>query len=105
MFNIYGFPFLITYVCCMFFMTFGLFNLITAILVESTIEAAKSEKFRGVEYYREEQLVIAQKMKKIVQRTSDLSRTDAPVTEMGWQWRFPDISFFNLFGKSENLNQ
>merc|ERR1711879_1014010 len=56
-------------------------------------------------YYREEQLMIAQKMKKIVQRTPDFCRNDAPVAARRWQWRLPDMSCFNICARGENLNQ
>merc|ERR1719265_1109921 len=69
LFNIYGYPLLISYIMFMFFITFGLFNLITAILVENTVEAAKSEKARGLALRQAEAVRIASKLQTFMLRT------------------------------------
>merc|ERR1719265_1398241 len=69
LFNIYGYPPLSSYIMFMFFITFGLFNLITAILVESTVDAAKADRARGLHVRRDEQRRLAAKLRAFMDRT------------------------------------
>lgn len=70
MWNVYGYPLLIFYTFIMFFVTFGLFNLITAILVENTVEAAKIDNHRVSNRRKAEQIRVAHKLLELLERMS-----------------------------------
>lgn len=79
--NVYGEGFLFLYIVTMFFVIFGLFNLITAILVENTMEAAKHDRDKVSTRRRAEQFRVARKLQSLLIRIRNMMGTDSDVGE------------------------
>eukprot|EP00408_Alexandrium_pacificum_P065449 CAMPEP_0171172698 /NCGR_PEP_ID=MMETSP0790-20130122/9849_1 /TAXON_ID=2925 /ORGANISM="Alexandrium catenella, Strain OF101" /LENGTH=687 /DNA_ID=CAMNT_0011637555 /DNA_START=19 /DNA_END=2082 /DNA_ORIENTATION=- len=79
LFDSYGLPFFLAYTLAVVIVTFGLFNLIMAIFVENTMEAAKSNDIAISAARHKENLRVARKLKLVIQQftlvQSSASRT------------------------------
>eukprot|EP00928_Gymnodinium_smaydae_P018146 TRINITY_DN16906_c0_g2_i1.p1 TRINITY_DN16906_c0_g2~~TRINITY_DN16906_c0_g2_i1.p1 ORF type:complete len:549 (-),score=92.45 TRINITY_DN16906_c0_g2_i1:110-1756(-) len=85
--EIYGWPLAVGYVFCLLFVCFGLFNLIMANFVESTMENARFDEQRRHQLRRAEHIHVAQKLQKLmvklcVNKTSDAGRQSDPSTDV-----------------------
>lgn len=64
----YGWPFMVIYVLSMIFVIFGLFNLIVAVYVEKTMEAAKMNSERDRDTRRKESMRVARITRRLLKK-------------------------------------
>lgn len=76
--NVYGWPVVLAYVLIMVFVLFGLFNLIMAVFVENTLQAAKYDETRRQQLISKEHVRTAQTMKRLVEVFCNSADTPTP---------------------------
>eukprot|EP00403_Amphidinium_massartii_P006535 CAMPEP_0178373204 /NCGR_PEP_ID=MMETSP0689_2-20121128/1744_1 /TAXON_ID=160604 /ORGANISM="Amphidinium massartii, Strain CS-259" /LENGTH=796 /DNA_ID=CAMNT_0019993143 /DNA_START=292 /DNA_END=2682 /DNA_ORIENTATION=+ len=78
----YGWPFVVGYLIATVFVTFGLFNLIFAIYIENTLQAARASKSTHLERYKES-LRIAHVAKSLLKKFCSAYRAGEEIHKVG----------------------
>merc|ERR1712100_530047 len=68
MLDIYGASWAFAYCMCVMIVTFGLFNLIMAIYIENTLEAARANEMKLSSYREKERLRVRQRVKDLIKK-------------------------------------